>query len=81
MPVPREIVDALESVLGIYFSGIRHPDRAAFILCDELVEMACKLRARENNRRFDMRCDFRQAWNDPGVAIPPEPLETRPETG
>ncbi len=74
MPCPREILDGLESVLGIYFSGIRHRDRAAFILADELVEMACKLRARENNHQFNLRCGFRTAWNAPGVQIPNNPL-------
>lgn len=69
MPVPREIIDSLESVLGIYFSRIRHRERAAFILTDELVEMTCKLRAREANHKFDMKCGFHDAWNAPGVAI------------
>lgn len=70
MPAPPEISDALESVLGIYFSGIRHRERAAFILIDELIEMACKLRAREHNHTFNMSCGFHQAWNSPGVQIP-----------
>ena len=74
MPAPREIVDALESVLGIYFSDVRHRERAAFILCDELVEMSCKLRAREHNHTFNMRCTFNVAWNAPGVALPPATL-------
>jgi len=38
MSAPRHIVDALESVLTVYFSNCRHKERAAFILCDELVE-------------------------------------------
>lgn len=74
MRVPREIVDALESVVGLYFSDVRHRDRAAFILCDELVEMACKLRARQHNHNFDMKCGFYSAWNAPGVPIPQDPL-------
>jgi hypothetical protein len=74
MPVPREIVDALESVLGVYFSGVRHRERAAFILCDELVEVACKLRARQHDRKFRMDCTFHAAWHAPGVAIPENPL-------
>jgi hypothetical protein len=76
MPAPREIIDSLESVLGVYFSGVRHRDRAAFILCDELVEMACKLRAREHNYAFNMRCSFHDAWNAPGVTIPAASLGT-----
>ena len=74
MSCPREILDSLESVLGIYFSGIRHRERAAFILTDELVEMACKLRAREHNHKFSMECGFHKAWNAPGVKIPSNPL-------
>ena len=42
MAAPRHIVDALESVLSIYFSNFRHKERAAFILCDELVEITCR---------------------------------------
>jgi hypothetical protein len=69
MGAPREIVDALESVVGIYFSDVRHRARAAFILCDEMVEMACKLRAREANHRSSMSGGFNAAWNDPNVAL------------
>ncbi|KKM17492.1 hypothetical protein LCGC14_1675200 [marine sediment metagenome] len=74
MATPREIIDAMESVLGIFLSNVRHKDRAAFILCDELVEMACKLRAREDDHHFDMTCGFKAAWKAPGVSIPPNPL-------
>ena len=70
MPPPREIIDGLESVLGIYFSDFRHRERAAFILCDELIEMACKLKAREHNHLFDMAVGFNACWKAPGVAIP-----------
>jgi hypothetical protein len=42
MAAPRCIVDALESVLSLYFSNCRHKERAAFILCDELVEVTCR---------------------------------------
>lgn len=41
MTAPRDIVDSLESVLSIYFSGVRHNLRAAFILCDGLIELIC----------------------------------------
>ena len=47
MPGPRHIVDALESVLSIYFSNCRHKERASFILCDELVEITCRQRVRQ----------------------------------
>ncbi len=42
MAAPRDIIDALESVVSLYFSDVRHKQRAAFILADELVEMTCK---------------------------------------
>ncbi|NOS99825.1 MAG: hypothetical protein HOP29_04280 [Phycisphaerales bacterium] len=45
MAAPRDIVDALECVLSVYFSGVRHNLRAAFILCDGLVELTCKVKA------------------------------------
>ena len=47
MAAPRHIVDALESVLSIYFSNCRHKERASFILCDELVEVTCRQRVRQ----------------------------------
>ncbi len=34
MYAPKEIIDFLESILGIYLSGIRHKERSAFILSD-----------------------------------------------
>lgn len=53
MSAPRHIVDSLESVLSIYFSSCRLKERAAFLLCDELVEVACraKIRAAGGNPR------------------------------
>ena len=42
MKVPSEIIDFLESILGIYFYDIRHKHRSAFILCDSLVELSLK---------------------------------------
>lgn len=42
MAAQRDILDALESVVSVYFSDVRHKLRAAFILADELVEMTCK---------------------------------------
>jgi hypothetical protein len=42
MSAGRDIIDALECVLSIYFSNVRHHIRAAFLLCDEMVEVACK---------------------------------------
>lgn len=69
MAAPRQIVDALESVLAIYFSDVRHRTRAAFMLCDELVEMTCKLRARQANHQFNMRCNFHAAITTTTVGL------------
>ena len=77
MPAPSEIVDALESVVDIFLSNIRHRERAAFILCDNLVEMACKTKAKQNNRNFNLRCNFHDAWNAPGVNLPSNGLGGR----
>jgi hypothetical protein len=72
MSTPPEIIDALESILEIYFSGVRHRERAAFILCDNLVEMTCKSKAKQQNHRFDMSCNFHNACTSPGVTLPPD---------
>lgn len=77
MAAPREIVALLESVVDVYLSDVKHRERAAFILCDELVEMACKMRAREHDFRFDTRVGFHDAWNAPGVELDPGALGRR----
>jgi hypothetical protein len=51
MAAPQAIVDALESVVSVYFSNVRHRARAAFLLCDELIEMTCKAKARQANHK------------------------------
>ncbi len=71
MPAPPAIIDALESVLEIFFSGVRHRERAAFILCDNLVEMTCKTRAHEHNHAFNFNCNFHTACTAPGLNINP----------
>src|ERR1039458_3680373 len=56
MPAPRHIVDSLESVLSLYFSNCLHKERAAFILCDELVEVTCRDKVKQsgsNPRQLD----------------------------
>lgn len=77
MPAPGEITAALESMLGIFLSDIRHRERAVFILCDNLVEMACKTKARQRNHNFDTSCNFYSAWNAPGVELAPNGLGRR----
>jgi len=52
MRAPRDIVAALECVTSIFFSDVRHKNRAAFILCDELVEMTCKTKAKASNHQL-----------------------------
>ncbi len=70
MATPPEIIDALESILEIYFSGVHHRERAAFILCDNLVEMTCKTKAKQHNHRFNMSCNFHNACQANGVTLP-----------
>jgi len=77
MPAPGEIKAALESILAIFLSDIRHRERAAFILCDNLVEMACKTKARQRNHTFDTACNFHEAWTATGVELPPNGLGRR----
>jgi hypothetical protein len=48
MAAPRDIVDAWECVLSIYFSGVRHNLRAAFILCDEAVEITLRSNVKQS---------------------------------
>lgn len=57
MAAPRHIVDALESVLSVYFSNCRHKERAAFLLCDELVEVTCREKVKLRHRDLG-RIDF-----------------------
>jgi len=69
MPAPEEIIDSLESIVTIYLSDIRHRERATFILCDTLIEMACKTKAHQHNHRFNTTCNFHDACNAPGVSL------------
>lgn len=69
MAAPIVIIDALESILGIYLSDIRHRERAVFILCDNLVEMTCKTKAKQHNFSFDTSCSFHNATQAPGVSL------------
>jgi len=52
MSAPRHIIDSLESVLSVYFSNCRHKERAAFILCDELVEVTCREKIKQTLRNL-----------------------------
>jgi DNA-binding protein len=77
MNAPPRIIDALESIMDIYFSGVRHRERTAFILCDNLIEITCKTRAKEINNKFDMRSEFRNAINAQGVKLQTVQLGSR----
>src|SRR6266702_1692152 len=70
MTAPRDIVAALECVTSIFFSDVRHKNRAAFILCDELVEMVCKAKAKAANPNLG-RVGFRTLLCDPAVLLDP----------
>lgn len=47
MTAPRDIVDSIECVLSVYFSGVRHNLRAAFILRDETVEVTLRAKIKQ----------------------------------
>src|SRR5215831_18224883 len=68
MAAPRHIVDSLESVLSIYFSNCRHKERAAFILCDELVEVTCREKVKQSVRNLG-RIDFKALMSHGSVAL------------
>ena len=66
---PTDIISALGSVLDIFLSDIRHRERAVFILCDSVVEMACKRKAKQTNHTFQTNCTFYAAWTASGVRL------------
>jgi hypothetical protein len=70
MPIPRDIVAALECVISIFFSDVRHKNRAAFILCDELVEMICKVKAKEADPKLG-RDDFPKLLCHAAIGLDP----------
>lgn len=58
MRAPIEIIDLLESILGIYFYDIKHKNRATFVLVDNLVELTIKIRLKQLNPAFNVKIDF-----------------------
>ena len=80
MPAPRELITGMESILDVFLSTIRHRERVIFILCDNLVELACKTKAHQRNHRFDRTCAFHQAWSTPVVNLAPNGLGGRIQT-
>lgn len=77
MPAPREIIDGYESILDVFTLNIRQRERVAYILCDNLIELACKSKAHQRNHRFDRSCGFNAAWKAPGVTLAPNGLGGR----
>lgn len=67
MSTPKEIIDFLESIIGIYLSDIRHKERASFILCDNLIEISCKTKIKERNSNDNVRRDFPTSLEDAKV--------------
>lgn len=55
MHAPNEVLDLLESVLGIFFYDIRYKERSVFILCDNLVELSCKTKIKQINYKEDVK--------------------------
>ncbi len=70
MPAGRDVVDALECVLSVYFSNVRHRARAAFLLCDALVEMTCKAKMRQSHPNAG-RIGFYQLLQHQSVGLDP----------
>ena len=67
MQAPVEIIDFLESILSIFFYDIKHKERSAFILVDNLVEVSCKARLRERNKQFNRNMDLKEILRISGI--------------
>jgi hypothetical protein len=63
MKAPVEIIDLLESILGIYFYDIKHKNRSTFILVDNLVELTIKIRLKQLSPTFNVKIDFPELLN------------------
>lgn len=55
MHAPNEVLDLLESILGIFFYDIRYKERSVYILCDNLVELSCKTKIKQINYKEDVK--------------------------
>ena len=55
MHAPNEVLDLLETILGIFFYDIRYKERSVFILCDNLVELSCKTKIKQLNHKEDVK--------------------------
>lgn len=77
MPAPADIIDGYQSILDVFMLDITQRYRVAYILCDNLIELACKTKAYQRNHRFNLGCGFHAAWNAPGVSLAPRGLGGR----
>lgn len=71
MPVPKHVVDALESVAAVFFTNVRHQHRASFILCDGLVEITCREKVKPTVKRLG-KIDFLQLLRMKVVGLDPD---------
>src|ERR1700722_1621979 len=81
MEAPGPIIAMLECVVSLFLSNVRHNLRAAFVMCDELVELTCRERIRATltkNKRLG-KMDFRQLLENAAVGLSPtsQPLGKR----
>lgn len=60
MQAPSEILDFLESILGVFYYDIKQKERSVFILIDNLVEVSCKARLRERNKQFPGHLELKE---------------------
>lgn len=67
MQAPMEIIDFLESILGIFFYDIKHKERSVFILVDNLVEISCKSRLRERKKQYQRNLDLEEILKLAGI--------------
>jgi hypothetical protein len=67
MNAPMEIIDFLESIVGIFFYDINQKERSVFILVDNLVEGSCKARLREREKQFARNLELKEILSLAGV--------------
>lgn len=75
MAAPRPIIDALDCVMSLFFSSARHNLRAAFIMCDELVEITCRERVKQKIPTLK-RMDLWHLLHEVSLCKPDTPLGT-----
>ncbi|MGI8906777.1 MAG: hypothetical protein ACR2IE_09840 [Candidatus Sumerlaeaceae bacterium] len=63
-------MDSLEAVMTVFFSNARHNARAAFLLCDSLVETTCRIRIKVGTPNLG-RQNFHWHLNHAAVGLAP----------